>query len=322
MNPLSAVFREAVRLRNRLYDRRFFKVNQLGRPVVSIGNLSVGGSGKTPFVIALGRLLQERGIEFDVLTRGYGRRSSGIAVVDPQGTPQEFGDEPLLIARQLRAPVVVGADRFQAGLLAEKQFPDSKLHLLDDGFQHRALHRDFDIVLLSPADMKDTLLPIGRLREPFSSLRRADAVVLAPDAQPAGTLLSVAASQMWRARRNIQFMTPMARVVAFCGIARPQQFFAGLRKLGMELAATIAFGDHHHYRQSDIRRLLRAKARTRSQGFITTEKDAINLGELSSGLRTFEIAGLELELEEPSKALETMLGVLEQRRGCRFSLRL
>src|SRR5258708_39940567 len=118
MNPLSAAFGAGVALRNYCYDRGIFKSKKLTRPVVSVGNISVGGSGKTPFVIALGQLLQERGIEFDVLSRGYGRSSGEAAVVHPEGRPEQFGDEPLLIARRLHVPVIVGASRYLAGLLA------------------------------------------------------------------------------------------------------------------------------------------------------------------------------------------------------------
>jgi len=123
---------------------------------------------------------------------------------------------------------------------------------------------------------------------------------------------------VWQVHKNIQFLVPMSRVVAFCGIARPEQFFSGLRKLGMDLADTHTFRDHHRYTQSDIERLLRAQARTGAKGFITTDKDAINLGSLVSQLRTFETAGLELELKDGAQALETMLRVLEERCGCRF----
>jgi len=315
MNPASLPFAAAVWLRNKLYDRGICQVHKLSKPVVSIGNISVGGSGKTPFVITLGGLLKERGIEFDVLSRGYGRNSKETVAVDPEGSPAQFGDEPLLIARKLRMPVIVGADRHQAGLLAEAKFPQSKLHLLDDGFQHRRLHRDFDIVLIQPADLHDTPLPVGRLREGLSALRRADAIVVQPETnlpQPYRNIKPV-----WRARKNIQFLLPMGRVVAFCGIARPQQFFSGLRKLGMELADTVAFPDHHRYKQSDIDRLLQAKTRNQAKGFITTEKDAINLGALLTQLRTFETAGLELELENSSQVLDTLLRVLAQR-GFRF----
>lgn len=313
MNPVSALFAAPVWLRNKLFDRGTFKVHSLVRPVVSIGNISVGGSGKTPFVIALGGLLKQRGIEFDVLSRGYGRKSHETLVVDVEGSPEQFGDEPLLIARKLGVPVVVGADRYQAGLLAELKSPQCRLHLLDDGFQHRQLHRDFDIVLLQPADLKDALLPIGRLREGLSSLRRADAIVVPQETNLPPRYRYI--KPVWRTRKNIQFLSPMNRVVAFCGIARPQQFFAGLRKLGMELADTISFRDHHRYGQSDIERLLRAKTRTRAKGFITTEKDAINLGPLVTQLGNFEIAGLELELENPEQALDTLIGVIEQRIG-------
>lgn len=312
MNPLNP-FAAAVWIRNTLYDRGIFKVHKLSKPVVSIGNISVGGTGKTPFVITLGGLLKERGIEFDVLSRGYGRKSKETLIVDPEGSPNQFSDEPLLIARKLGAPVIVSADRYQAGLLAEEKFPQSRFHLLDDGFQHRRLHRDFDIVLVAEEDVGKPLLPFGRLREGFSSLRRADAIVTIPETSLPSRYCY--AKPVWRVRRNLQFMMPMSRVVAFCGIARHGQFFSGLRKLGMDLADTVAFSDHHRYTQADIDHLLLAKQTTNARGFITTEKDAINLGPLISQLRTFEAAGLELELENPSQALDTLLHVLQQRLG-------
>jgi tetraacyldisaccharide 4'-kinase len=307
VNPISAIFGAGVAARNTLYDQKFFKVQKLSRPVVSVGNISVGGSGKTPFVIALGSLLKQRDITFDVLSRGYGRQSSETLVVDPEGTPEQFGDEPLLLARKLQVPVIVGADRYTAGLLAEQKFP-SKLHLLDDGFQHRKLHRDFDIVLLQPDDLDDALLPVGRLREPLSSLRRADAVVLPPNATPPPQ-----ARLVWRARRNVSFVTPMKRVVAFCGIANPDQFFSALKQLGMDVADTVAFSDHHRYQQRDIHRLTQRKARASAKGFITTDKDAINLGPLISQLRTFETAGLDLQIERSADVVATLLAALEMR---------
>jgi tetraacyldisaccharide 4'-kinase len=274
-----------------------------------VGNISVGGSGKTPFVIALGGMLKARGIPFDVLSRGYGRDSTEALVVDPDGQPERFGDEPLLIARKLQVPVIVGADRYEAGKLAEKKF-SSKLHILDDGFQHRRLHRDFDVVLLQAEDLNAPLLPVGHLREPLSALRRADAVVLPPN-----TRQPMQAKTVWRARRNISFMTPMTRVVAFCGIARPDQFFTALRQLGMDLADTAAFSDHHRYTQRDIDRLLSLKTRSSARGFITTEKDAVNLGPLVSQLRTFETAGLELQIENAAELVATLIKTLKDRCG-------
>ena len=177
MNPLASLFGAVVHARNELYDRGTFKVHRLAGPVVSIGNLTVGGSGKTPFLIMLGELLKERSIEFDVLSRGYRRESKGVVLVDSEGSARDFGDEPLLISRKLKVPVIVGEDRYAAGQFAERRF-GAKVHLLDDGFQHRRLARDFDIVLVTPQEARDSLLPFGRLREPLTALARADAVVL------------------------------------------------------------------------------------------------------------------------------------------------
>jgi tetraacyldisaccharide 4'-kinase len=169
----SGIYGAAIAARNGLYERGWLRARRLQGPVVSVGNISAGGSGKTPFVILLGELLRARGIPFDVLSRGYGRKTSGVLEVDPAGLPQEFGDEPLLIARRLRVPVVVGEDRYEAGRFAEERY-GPQMHLLDDGFQHRGLARDFDFVLVTPEDARDRLLPAGRLREPMTSLRRAD----------------------------------------------------------------------------------------------------------------------------------------------------
>jgi tetraacyldisaccharide 4'-kinase len=352
MNPLSAIFGAGVGLRNVLYDRGVFKVRKLSRPVVSVGNLSVGGSGKTPFVIELGLLLKKHGIGFCVLSRGYGRRSAEIAVVDPEGTPAQFGDEPLLIARKLSVPVVVGADRYQAGLLAEQKF-GSQLHLLDDGFQHRRLHRDYDIVMVPAADVEDVLLPIGRLREPLSSLRRADTVVSdrgesAPtepipvtprSAAPADILhaatvdiaqrlahlgkrpansLHLLPMEIWRMKRNVYLDEATRKPLAFCGIARPRQFFEHLQELGIEPAGVLSFPDHHRYNADDVARLARAKSATGADGFVTTEKDAINLGALAEGLHPLKVARLRLVLEDPDQALSSLLSTLERRSGCRF----
>ena len=169
MNPLTGLYGAATALRNTLFDRGVLPSRRLERPVVSVGNLSAGGSGKTPFVIALGELLKARGIRFDVLSRGYGRKTRGVLVVETGGNAADFGDEPLLIARRLGVPVIVGESRYEAGRVAEQKF-QPQLHILDDGFQHRSLARDFDIVLMTERDFDDRLLPSGRLREPLSSL--------------------------------------------------------------------------------------------------------------------------------------------------------
>lgn len=314
MNPLSAVFGAGVAVRNALYDRGLFKARKLARPVVSVGNISVGGSGKTPFVIALGQLLKERNIPFDVLSRGYGRSSVETAEVVPDGSADQFGDEPLLIARKLQVPVFVGADRWQAGLLAEKNFP-GKLHLLDDGFQHRGLHRDFEIVIVTASDLEDTLLPVGRLREPTRSLERADAVVVYSGEDHAALPDSVS---RWEVERNLQIEETPRRPLVFCGIARPQRFFAQLQELGIKPADTVAFPDHHRYTESNVQRLVQLKFSTGAGGFVTTEKDQVNLGALAGRLQPFHVARLRFVLQEPAKVLSTFFSTLEKRCGCRF----
>jgi tetraacyldisaccharide 4'-kinase len=311
MNILASAYGMGVRIRNALYERGTLRARTLAGPVVSIGNLSVGGSGKTPFVILLGGLLKERGIEFDVLSRGYGRRSKGVALVDPSGSSADFGDEPLLIARRLEVPVIVGEDRFQAGSLAESRF-GPRLHLLDDGFQHRELARDFDVVLVDTDDARDRLLPAGRLREPLHSLSRADAVVLPRLAQTDG--LPIEGKLVWRTRRGIVPQNVPSRPVAFCGIARPRNFFIQLRIVGVGTAAEATYRDHHLYTERDVRDLLALRTRSEADGFVTTEKDAINLGGYFSALQPIAVIPVKMDLLDSAKALDTMLLTLAERK--------
>jgi tetraacyldisaccharide 4'-kinase len=312
MSTLSRLFGAAVSARNALYTRGVLPSRRLKAPVISIGNLSVGGSGKTPFVILLGVLLKQRGIAFDVLSRGYGRRTRGIVVVDPGGASREFGDEPLLLARKLQVPVIVGEDRFVAGQLAELHFP-SRWHLLDDGFQHRALGRDFDIVLVTPEDAHDRLLPAGRLREPLAALARADAVVLTGGAPEDAFPLE--GKLVWRAHRTIAPCNLPAHPLAFCGIARPRRFFVQLRNAGIDLAGEATFRDHHQYTEQDVRELIATAARSEADGFVTTEKDAVNLGGYFSTLTPLAVVPVKMELVDAGGALDKLLEHIEQRRG-------
>ena len=311
MNPLPAIYGGVVGARNALYDRGVLRARRLESPVVSVGNLSTGGTGKTPFVMLLGELLKARGIKFDVLSRGYGRSSRGVRLVDPGGLPQEFGDEPLLIARRLQVPVIVGEDRYEAGRFAEARLA-GQLHLLDDGFQHRGLARDFDIVLVTPQDAGDRLLPAGRLREPLRSLQRADAVVLASGASAESFPLSE--KILWRVRRAIAPQNVPARPVVFCGIARPQNFVLQLRAANIEPAAEAFYRDHHAYTQNDVRELLALKEKSEAGGFVTTEKDAVNLGGFLSMLEPLAVIPVRMELADPANALDTILRVVEERR--------
>jgi tetraacyldisaccharide 4'-kinase len=311
MNPLTALYGGVTALRNTLFERGVLRSRRLRQPVVSIGNLSVGGSGKTPFVIALGELLQARGIRFDVLSRGYRRKTSGVLTVDPEGNASDFGDEPLLIARRLRVPVIVGESRYQAGRVAEEKF-QSQLHILDDGFQHRSLARDFDIVLLTEHDFDDALLPAGRLREPLSSLARADAIVLPADLtlDPKLNHPTLRGKPLWRVERELvlpHLLPDSGAPIVFCGIARPENFFAQVRAAGIKPAAETAFRDHHAYTTTDLDRLLTSRRKLDASGFLTTEKDAINLGHKQRALEPLAIATLKLTLDNPAEIIDTIL---------------
>lgn len=331
MSALADIFGSVVGVRNAFYDRGLLRSRRLRGPVLSVGNISVGGTGKTPFVIALGELLKGRGIRFDVLSRGYRRKSSGVLLVDPKGTPRDFGDEPLLIARKLEVPVIVGESRYLAGLFAERRF-GPQLHLLDDGFQHRQLARDYDIVLLTPEDAHGQLLPTGRLREPVSSLQRADAVVLTSRAiEPSdhraidGDELTPPRSEnniVWgtiehklvlRVERAMEVADVPPKPVAFCAIGRPEQFFHQLREHGVEPVAEVQFRDHRSYTQADVASLQRTAGERGAGGFVTTEKDAINLGALAAQLQPLAIAQAVMALENADAALDAILRMIQQR---------
>jgi tetraacyldisaccharide 4'-kinase len=322
VNPLSSLYEIATAARNSLYDRGILKTHKLSRTVIGVGNISAGGSGKTPFVIMLGELLKQRRIAFDVLSRGYGRKTRGNMRVDPNGTSRDFGDEPLLIARRLACPVVVGESRYQAGKLAEKEMETAAagcppgqrpgpIHILDDGFQHRSLGRDFDIVLVTAQDFRDQLLPAGRLREPLSSLRRADAIVLTEEIDP--TQLPPA-KNIWRVRRSLTVPSTPQNSIAFCGIARPQRFIQQLLAIGIQPIAEKFYRDHHQYTASDIRDLLRLKKENHADAFITTEKDAINLGNYLSEISPI-IARVEMQVLDPAGVVDTILRVITEPRA-------
>jgi tetraacyldisaccharide 4'-kinase len=287
------------------------RARRLQGPVVSVGNLSAGGSGKTPFVILLGELLKTRGVKFDVLSRGYGRESRGVLLVDPGGFAQQFGDEPLLIARKLEVPVIVGEDRYAAGQFAESRF-GPQLHLLDDGFQHRALARDFDIVLVTPQDATDRLLPAGRLREPLRSLSRADAVVLSGGA--AAESFPLERKLVWRVRRGITPQNVPPRPIVFCGIARPQSFVLQLRAANIDPVAEAFYRDHHAYTEKDVGELLELKGRSEAGGFVTTEKDAVNLGPYLSALEPLSVVPVRMQLDDAANGLDTILRMIEERK--------
>lgn len=313
--PLVPLYAAAAGAKNLAYERGWAHPRRLTAPVVSIGNLSVGGSGKTPLTIRLAQLLRGKGIALDVLSRGYGRRSDAVEQVDTGGSAEQFGDEPLLIAQSAAVPVFVGPSRYAAGVLAESRTPAPALHLLDDGFQHRKLARDVDIVVLHRSDFSARLLPAGRLREGFSSLCRAHILALREeDRELEAELRRRGPTQpIWWMTRRLQFPR-LSRVVAFCGIARPDEFFSALRREDVPLVSTRAWLDHHQFRSADIAELIAAQRQHRAESFLTTEKDLARLStdhrRLLESAAPLHGARLVLHLENEPACLDQLLGLL------------
>jgi tetraacyldisaccharide 4'-kinase len=299
-----------VAAKNLAFDRAWFAAHRLRRPVISVGSLAAGGAGKTPVVMMLAELLERQGFAVDVLSRGYGRGSGVVEEVDPAGLAARFGDEPMEMARA-GLHVFVGAERYEAGVAAEAAEPASALHLLDDGFQHRRLARDLDAVLLTREDAQDSLLPGGNLREPLRSLRRADVVVLRDDeaAELSGIVAKYSNAEVWIVRREVALpIAKPSRMIAFCGIARPEGFFAMLRKAGCEFAGQVEFPDHHAYRAEDYLRLVEAVLHAGADGLVTTAKDAVKIPQVAmeklSGIAPVIIAKLKVTLTDENKAMQ------------------
>ena len=292
------IYARLTQLRRAWYGRPG-RQKHLNQPVISVGNLSMGGSGKTPVVAALARLLRQRGERPAILTRGYGRRDTteGVLVVsDGQRVLQPVersGDEPQLLARTLSGvPVLVSANRYLAGAFAERQLGAS-ITILDDGFQHVLLARDVDLLVMSPADLHDRVVPAGRLREPLTAAQLADALLVSgtmddvsnvastlghstafqvvqryASQSSVGRALSGAPGEPGRTRPTGE------RIIAFAGIARPERFFNALRSLGYDVVRELTFRDHHWYTKSDIQ-MIQAAARDVNAIIVTTEKDAV-----------------------------------------------
>jgi len=271
--------------------------------VVSVGNLRVGGSGKTPIVEYIASLVLREGERPAVLTRGYGRRTAkdGVTIVS-DGTRviaglDEAGDEPLMLARALPGvPVLVGADRYLSGRLAERHF-GATVHLLDDGFQHLELARDVDLLLVAEEDLQDRPMPAGRLREGVDAARAADAALITAGYDTAADRIGRAfgVAPVFRVTRTIgaprrvggdrdSVVVPSnSRVFVVTGIARPDRFVSDILSVGWDVCGSIEFRDHHRFAPRDIRRIAAEARATGSMIILTTEKDAVRLAACDLG---------------------------------------
>ncbi|HRI03994.1 MAG TPA: tetraacyldisaccharide 4'-kinase [Pyrinomonadaceae bacterium] len=314
LSLLSAIYGKVADIRNALYDKGIFESHDLGARVISIGNITTGGTGKTPLVAYVANILAARGEKVCILTRGYGRESPKKRVLVSDGenvlaTATESGDEPFELANKLlgKAIVIADADRVAAAEWAKRRFGITEF-VLDDGFQHRKAKRDVDIVCIDATNPfgGGKMLPAGRLREPLHNLSRADVVVitradlvedisnltfeisnLAPDAE-----VFVAENKIARVVGSEEFNSKMQSTFAFCGLGNPENFFELLRRNEIAVNGSLAFRDHNNYSQKDIEKIETEARKAGAEVLLTTAKDAVKLSNFK-----FEIPCFVVEIE-------------------------
>lgn len=341
LSPLSVGYGVGSYFRLAAYSKGYVKRVRLPIPVVSVGNITCGGTGKTPMAIDVTRRLIAAGYKVGVLSRGYARKSKQKVTVVSDGKGEfaiceEAGDEPLLIALSVpEAVVIVGSSRSETAALAIEKFGVDAI-VLDDGFQHIRLERDLDVVLIDYNDdpENDMLLPAGRLREPLSALNRAKVVVITkvppiPDEERMEKLKAVIRKHAQRAEiaavrfvpkrlRTNSGAAPLEqlkgqRVVAFCGVARPEGFAATLNQLGCTVVQMKGFSDHHWYNPDELKMLEKLMRNSNASAVVTTEKDMVKIAphdRLNQHLVAVEI-GVEWLGPLPSHISNMMKGKLE-----------
>lgn len=319
--PFGLVYSLTQKLRATLYRIGIFKALRLPRPVISIGNITVGGTGKTPVTAYIARLLLEQGYKVAVLSRGYGGTLEGQIVVVSDGAtvmlgPRECGDEPYLLASTVPGlMVVIGTDRYSAGQLAMQQLsPD--VFLLDDGFQHLRLHRDLNILLLDSSRPfgNGWTLPAGLLREAATAARRADLIILTRCPEGASVTPLVSGKPAFAASHRLVDALPLTGgntvplaelqgpgFLAFAGIAQPEFFFSALRDRGINVVGNLPFPDHANYNQAALDTIRNALRSSGAEYAITTEKDGVKLKQLPVEVAAVTyVARLDIVIEEPA----------------------
>ena len=292
LTAASSIYAAAAVRRRQWYTRHPHRRRHLERPVISIGNLSVGGSGKTPLVARVAELLCERGERPAILIRGYARQAAttGVTIVSDgqsvQSRIEQAGDEALMLARSLPGvAVLVGADRHASGTVAEQRL-NATVHILDDGFQHLQLARDVDLLVAHDEDLSDRVLPAGRLREPLSAAASADALLVQGEhvEQLCGDLGVALAFRYTRSLQAPRLVVAhdaavdlQGSALAVAGIARPRRFFDDLAANGWKLSGEMVFPDHHPFDERDIARIEKAVKESNASLVLTTEKDAVRL---------------------------------------------
>jgi tetraacyldisaccharide 4'-kinase len=333
--PPSLAYSLLQRLRVWLYRAGVLNTKRLPRPVISIGNISVGGTGKTPVTAYIARLLLNQGLRVVVLSRGYGGTCEGQMLVVSDGneiflSANECGDEPFLLARTIPGlKVVIGTDRHAAGLLAMERL-NPEIFLLDDGFQHLRLHRDLNVLLLDYARPfgNGWTLPAGLLREAKRAAERADLVIhtRCPVDAAARAVINdrpfLTASHRLLEARPLSGAQPVgfdmlrgSRILAFAAIAEPDAFYAGLREQGLTIVQTLSFPDHARYDEVQLAELTDAIRDCRAEYVLTTEKDGVKLKGLPPEISNITmLAQLVIEIHDSTRLSGMVRNLLQKTR--------
>ena len=329
---LSRLYGAVMNRRNALYERGVFKSVSLGVPVISVGNITVGGTGKTPMVALIAERLFEKGEKVAVLTRGYGRENPKKRVLVSDGervlvNAKQAGDEPFELARKLlgKASVIADADRAAGGVWAKEKFGITAF-VLDDAFQHRRVRRDADIVLIDATNPfgSGKTLPFGILREPLKNLNRADSIVITR-ANLAGDLSNLkseirrynARCPIYVSENRISKLTELKdfqagrtttdyqqpsknKAFAFCALGNPSNFYEQLRQEKFNLTAARDYPDHHFYTARDVAELNEQTRRAGANSLLTTAKDAVKLADFNFQMPCF-VVETEMVFDEAFK---------------------
>ena len=324
--PAAGLFRIMTGIRNWLYDRQILKSHSVNAPVISVGNIAVGGTGKTPFVIALTKQLTKAGYSPGVVTRGYRRQSRGRQLVRDRSSvlsnAAQAGDEAFMIASSVHGSVVIAdADRVAAARAAVERYA-CDIIIADDAFQHRRLQRDVDIVLWDADDdpAHSAILPLGRLRESIKNLRRANLLLVTRR-----NSVSTSAVKIFKQMNPDLFIAPLPmtisgihqfgndveiswselngkQVLAFCGLGNPRQFFSTVESLTTVQPVSKSFPDHHKYSGKDVDELIKKAAQKNCEYLITTRKDTVNLPDSAATVGKLLVVDILYELSEKIKA--------------------
>ncbi len=296
--PLSAAYGAGAWVRRAACDRGLLRQARLAGPVIGVGNLSVGGSGKTPVVALIAAMLRDAGHSVAILSRGYRGTFKGEALIVSDGARVSAdaalaGDEPVMLARDLPGVVVaVGRCRDCVGRAVERRF-GPRVHVLDDGFQHLRLARDLDVVCVAPEDLDDWPLPAGRLREFASAARHAQAVLVSGgEAGVSAVRRRLGETRVFNLGRQMQGFfdregrpqSPPSRPFVFCGIARPDRFLSDVAEQVPQCAGQSLFRDHHSFGEQEIASLVRNAVARGADALVTTAKDAVRIPALALDL--------------------------------------